>query len=111
MKTLLTALFLTGIIMSCTDDKNEKSIAAVDVRMISSPASDSCAEPYLFTDKNGIVYLSWIEKRGKESSLKYSTLSNEKWSTPVTIASGKNWFVNWADYPVIATDGHANFLA
>jgi len=111
MKILLTVLLFTGMIASCTDNKNEKLVASPDIRMISSPASDSCAEPYMFTDKNGIVYLSWIEKRGKESSLKYSVLSNEKWSTPVTISSGKNWFVNWADYPVIATDGDANFLA
>ena len=84
--------------------------------MLTSPASDFCAEPYLVTDKNGDVYLSWIEKRGKVSILKFSALSNDNpiaigWSDPVTIASGKNWFVNWADYPVIATDGNNNFLA
>jgi hypothetical protein len=33
------------------------------------------------------------------------------WSAPVIIATGRNWFVNWADYPVIATDGDGNFIA
>ena len=112
MKKLLTALLLTGIIISCSNNKNENpAIASGKVTMLTSPASDSCAEPYLFTDKNGNVYLSWIEKREKESTLKFSAFSNDKWSDPVTIASGKNWFVNWADYPVIATDGANNFLA
>ena len=111
MKKLLTALLLTGTIISCSNNKNDTPTAvSSEVKMLTSPASDSCAEPYLFTDKNGNVYLSWIEKRGKESTLKFSALSNDKWSDPVTIASGKNWFVNWADYPVIAIDDN-NFLA
>ena len=69
------------------------------------------AEPYLFTDKNGIVYLSWIEKDSFNSTLKYSSLHNEKWSEPAVIASGNDWFVNWADYPVIATDGSNNLVS
>lgn len=112
MKFFLTALLLTGIIISCSNNTNDNpAIAFRQVRMLTSPASDSCAEPYLFTDKNGNVYMSWIEKRGKESTLKFSTLSNDKWSDPVTIASGNNWFVNWADYPVLASDGNKNLLA
>ena len=112
MKRLLTVFVLLGTIVSCTNNKNEKQTAvSVEVKQITSPASDSCAEPYLFTDKNGTVYLSWIEKRGKESSLRFSVLANEQWSEPVIIASGKNWFVNWADYPVLATDGNKNLVA
>ena len=111
MKRLWPALLATGIIIACSNSENDHPVIAADkVTMLVSPTSDSCAEPYLFTDKNGNVYLSWIEKRGKESTLKFSTLSNDKWSDPITIASGKNWFVNWADYPVMATDGD-NFLA
>lgn len=111
MKKILTALLLTGIIISCSNNKNENpSIASSELKMLTSPCSDSCAEPYLFTDKNGNVYLSWIEKKGKESTLKFSALSNDKWSDAITIASGKNWFVNWADYPVIATNDNS-FLA
>ncbi len=112
MKKLLTAIIALSMIVSCSNNKNEKQVTMpVGVTQVVSPASDSCAEPYLFTDKNGTVYLSWIEKSGKESSLKFSALVNDKWSTPVTVASGKNWFVNWADYPVIISDGNKNLLA
>ena len=114
MKKLLTALSLGGILFSCSDDKNETASRNADsssITMLTSPVGDSCAEPYLFTDKNGIVYLSWIEKIGAQSTLKYSSFLNDKWSEPVTIASGKHWFVNWADYPVIASDGNKNLLA
>jgi hypothetical protein len=112
MKKLLTAFSVVIAVLSCTDNKNQKNaISSVEVKMISSPAADSCAEPYLFTDKNGTVYLSWIEKRGREAALKFSTLVNDQWSGPVVIASGKNWFVNWADYPVLSADGKGNMLA
>ncbi|HLF45972.1 MAG TPA: sialidase family protein [Chitinophagaceae bacterium] len=111
MKKLLTVLALTGFIISCTNNKSEKKTVSEAVKELKSPASDSCAEPYLFTDKNGMVYLSWIEKIGKESKLKFSSLLNEQWTEPVVIASGNNWFVNWADYPVIAGDGNGNLIA
>ena len=114
MKKLLTALLLAGILFSCSDSKNEREKKGADsssITILTSPAGDSSAEPYLFTDKNGVVYLSWIEKIGTQSTLKYSSFLNDKWSDPVTIASGKNWFVNWADYPVITSDGDKNLLA
>lgn len=114
MKKLLTALSLAGILFSCSGDQNEKengNVVSSSITMLTSPVGDSCAEPYLFSDKNGIVYLSWIEKIGKQSTLKFSSFLSDKWSEPVTIASGKNWFVNWADYPVIASDGDKNLIA
>ncbi|HET9433874.1 MAG TPA: hypothetical protein VFO37_08975, partial [Chitinophagaceae bacterium] len=111
MNKLLTALSLAGILFSCSDDKNEKenrNAVSSSITMLTSPVGDSCAEPYLFTDRNGIVYLSWIEEIGKQSTLKFSSYLADKWSEPVTIASGKDWFVNWADYPVITSDGDRN---
>lgn len=111
MKKILTAFSVATVVLSCTDSRNEQKTLAAVVKQIPSPASDSCAEPFLFTDKNGLVYLSWTEKKGKKSTLKFSVLENDKWSAPVIIASGNNWFVNWADYPVIATDGNNNLLA
>ncbi len=114
MKKLLTALSLTGILFSCSDSKNERenrNAVSSSITMLTSPVGDSCAEPYLFTDKNGIVYLSWIGKIGKQSALRFSSFLNDKWSEPITIALGKNWFVNWADYPVITSDGAKNLLA
>jgi hypothetical protein len=112
MKQLLALFILFFTITSCNSNADEKKTnSSTRVKNMNSPASDSCAEPYLFTDKNGTVYLSWVEKKGRGAALKFSFLSNDSWSAPATIASGKNWFVNWADYPVITTDGDKNFLA
>lgn len=113
MRTTLFFIAAITIVTSCSNNTVEDKQAAVssNITMLVSPVGDSCAEPYLFTDQKGVVYLSWIEKTGKQSALKFSSLINDKWTTPITIASGNNWFVNWADYPVISADGNNNFIA
>ncbi|MBA3673971.1 MAG: exo-alpha-sialidase, partial [Chitinophagaceae bacterium] len=58
-----------------------------------------------------MVYLSWIEKTKEKSLFKFSVLNNDTWSVPDTITSGNNWFVNWADYPMLAADGAGNMIA
>lgn len=111
---ILPGLFTAAIFISCSDkeDENPKNVSiSSNIAMLESPAGDSCAEPHLFTDKNGIVYLSWIEKKGRQSTLKFSSLESDKWSTPSIIATGDNWFVNWADYPVLSSDGSDNLMA
>ncbi|MEQ8924497.1 MAG: exo-alpha-sialidase, partial [Fulvivirga sp.] len=64
--------------------------------------------PYLFQDLEQNVYLSWVETietdTSEQSVFKYAKLLEDKsWSTPKLISGGTNWFVNWADYPMIAT--------
>ncbi len=73
--------------------------------------SHSSAEPNLFTDSIGNIYLTWIEKKGQTGTLKYAKLVNNKWTEPVTITSGENWFINWADFPQFITNGKNGFLA
>jgi hypothetical protein len=112
MRKLSAALFITGFLIACGADPADKPADITRTPLaIESPADSTSAGPYLFTDKNGIVYLSWIAKEGQNSTLKYSSLQNEKWSEPAVIATGNDWFVNWADYPVIATDGGNNMIS
>ena len=111
-KLVLTVIFFI-FLFSCRNNEqaNDREIQAKQVKQLDSPADTASAEPYLFTDKNGLVYLSWIERIGKESFLKFSTLHDSSWSAPIVIASGSNWFVNWADYPLLVADGNNNIIA
>jgi hypothetical protein len=112
MRKSASAFVFVGCLASCASEPaDKKTDAARSPLAIESPADSMSAEPYLFTDKNGVAYLSWIERDSVNSRLKYSSLHNEKWSEPVVIASGTDWFVNWADYPVIATDGNNNLVS
>ena len=112
MNKLITILLLVIVLASCSTNKTESTTTGDStVVVLTSPVTDSSAEPYLFTSKNGVVYLSWVQKKGKESTLHFSTLVNEQWSQPVVVSSGNNWFVNWADYPVISSDSSGHMLA
>lgn len=108
MRKIFIVLVLATAFVSCSEQEKETSTVPL---LLKSPAGDSCAEPYLFTDAKGIVHLSWVEKKGKESTLRFATLNNGEWSQPTVIGSGNNWFVNWADYPVLSADESNNMLA
>lgn len=67
---------------------------------LDSPAAADTAQPQLSVSKRGVL-LSWIERRGPDAVLKFSERTAEGWSPAVTAASGRNWFVNWADVPSV----------
>jgi hypothetical protein len=102
---------LTIILFTNCNERNTITISEDSLELLASPADTASAQPYLFTDKNGSVFLSWIQKAEGEHLLKYAVLNNDTWSQPTTISFGNNWFVNWADYPMIASDGNNNLIA
>ncbi len=110
MTKLLYSCLLFVFILACNNTPKGDRFPKV-ITNLESPTDSVSAEPYLFTDKKGTVYFSWIEKTKGTSSLKYSVLAEEKWSKPTIISSGDNWFVNWADYPMLASDGSGNMIA
>ncbi|MEJ7694902.1 hypothetical protein [Daejeonella sp.] len=105
------ALIVSMFFLACNNPEEKISVEKDSLKSLASPADSLSAEPYLFTGKNGSVYLSWIEKVKETSSLKFSLLNKDQWSKPTVIASGNNWFVNWADYPMLASDSEGNMIA
>lgn len=65
---------------------------------VSTPAAANSAQPQLSVSKRGVL-LSWIERTGDLATLKFSERTSSGWTAPRTIASGRDWFVNWADVP------------
>src|SRR5689334_24857161 len=98
---LFVAVGCIAMMISCSSAPSVKLPDTTRTALLlPSPADSNSAEPFLFTDKNDVVYLSWMVKDSQTSTLKFSSWQNEKWTEPVVIASGNDWFVNWADYPV-----------
>ena len=63
---------------------------------------NSNAQPNLVSS-NGSLTLSWISsKEENKASLNYSRYMEGRWIKPQVIASGSDWFVNWADFPAHA---------
>lgn len=75
---------------------------APGIDSLPSPTGPGAAEPNLAVGKKGEVYLSWLEPADSGHALKFATLKDSRWSAPTTIRAGRNFFVNWADFPSIA---------
>lgn len=76
------------------------------VDSIASPAPMWSAEPNFAVSPDGRVYLSWLEQQPDSShALKIVRREGAVWSQPDVITSGRDLFVNWADFPsVVALD-------
>ena len=63
---------------------------------------NSNAQPNLVSS-NGSLTLTWISsKEENKASLNYSRYLEGRWIKPQVIASGSDWFINWADFPAHA---------
>jgi len=107
-----TLLFSAVLVFNVACQYNVKD-SGIEPIITSIPFNSrfNSAEPNLFTDSLGNVYLSWIEKNDSTAALNYAKLENNKWSEPIKIVSGNNWFVNWADFPQFVTNGKDGYLA
>ena len=80
----------------------------VKVEPLPSPAQGESAQPQLTVSNRGAL-LSWIERPSAGSgqakslaTLKFAERTANGWSEPRVVASGSDWFVNWADVPSVA---------
>ncbi|MBE9490100.1 MAG: hypothetical protein IMY67_07405 [Bacteroidetes bacterium] len=104
--TGLQLFFVLVFLCSCKSEPKET------ITFITSPTISTSSEPNLHKASDGTIYLSWIETNNDQSSsLLFSTLENNNWSTPKTIAKGSGWFVNWADFPSITSFGKSSLAA
>jgi hypothetical protein len=80
-------------------------------RPLASPAAAGSGQPQLTTSSRGVL-LSWIEKSSDGVALKFSErLTPGEWSSPRLVASGGDWFVNWADVPSVRRLSNGTLVA
>ena len=106
------AIITLVLAMSCHDEPAPVSVE-LSVTEISTFESPKAARyPYLSVAGNRLL-LSWVEKVGKgQHAIRFTTTQDAvEFTAPKTIIQGKNWFVNWADFPSIAGDGQGNYAA
>lgn len=77
-----------------------------ELTTLETPAGAPAGEPNLASGANGQVYLSWIEQLPDSSfALRFAELGANDFGAARTIASGRDWFVNWADFPMLSSNG------
>lgn len=96
------------VLLSACQPERESTLTLAELNV---PADSLTSAPHLVTDEGGNVLLSWVEKRKDTSRFLFSRLQSTGWSDPTVIARGSSWFINWADYPMISSDGGSNFIA
>ena len=106
MPLAVGALIAGSIVTTAFFSQRSEGIATVAaIDSLASPAGPGSAEPNLAVGANGKVYMTWLERADSGYSLRMATLVGKEWSTPVTIRSGRDFFVNWADFPSVEVIG------
>lgn len=111
MKYFTFVLFLVFVFSCTTNTKEETKELSIEEIYTFAEAEVKFGEPYLFTSPKGEVYLSWIERKEGVNYFKYAQLLDGQWSAPILIATGSDWFVNWADYPQVAAFEDGSLMA
>ncbi len=95
-------LFLLLLITACSVKESEQQSIEMDEDIIT--VGNGSELPYLFKDNSGGIYISWVEETDEKVEFNYATFNEDgSWSEPILITKGNDWFINWADYPMIAT--------
>ena len=70
------------------------------------PEINSASLPNLFKDPEGNVHVSYVTTNDDVSSLWLAPWEQGAWGESELVASGNNWFVNWADFPSVVREGN-----
>ena len=98
---------LIGLLTSCTEPVKKDTQA---VNFIDSPAGEYSSLPNLISNGDK-TFMSWVITSGDTlTSLYYAELKDGEWKTPQKILQGTEWFVNWADFPMIV-ENKGNLLS
>jgi len=110
LATRLVVLVATSVAAASGCDPASRDPAErplfTSVDSMASPAPEGSAEPNLAVAPSGAAYLSWLE-RGADSvhTLRVARRADDAWAPAAAVASGRNFFANWADFPsVVAVD-------
>ncbi len=97
---ILFCFFLTNCKQKSKNLEPEVLVSLVEE--VLSPAGASSSLPHLVSNTDGTL-VSWVETKGDSlATLFFSELENGTWQEPQAVVEGGDWFVNWADYPMIA---------
>lgn len=112
-RTLTSVPFAILLALLGACEQNAGTAAPVaTAEALASPAGPGSSASNLATGPDGTVYLSWIEPADSGTdALRFATLEGGEWSAPRTIAAGKGWVVNWADFPAMIALGEGRLAA
>ncbi len=103
----LNILLVLLLVAGCQPDASPPTPVG---ERLETPAAPGSGQPRLYTTDDGTVWMSWLAPVDDSThALRYATRPDTSWSAPTTVATGTDWFVNWADLPSVRPlpDGRA----
>lgn len=97
-------LLLVGFVNAAQDELN------ITLEILPTPAQANSQLSRIVSDESGQIYLSWVSEDEDVARFKYSRLIGKTWNEPIVISEGANWFVNWADFPMLSVN-HGNMAS
>ena len=83
-----------------------------EVTVGAAPAGPGSQYPHLAGGGPVPIVLSWLQAQpGDGFALQHATWLDGAWSSPATVATGKDWFINWADFPSVVPVTATTWLA
>lgn len=103
VRVLQSAILAIVLLVQCLGCSSRTEPGTVPLaESVDAPVSANSGQPRLAAGGGDTVWLSWVEPTaGDTSALRYATLDDTGWSASRTVATGANWFVNWADLPSV----------
>ncbi len=109
-KRLATLLPLAAFMFLYSCGETELSEPFAEITDIESPVSEDARYPYLHSHGDSVL-VSWQSATGNDiSELYIAALHGAEWSQPELVTRGEDWFVNWADFPVIGNTRNGDIL-
>ena len=101
MITRLTASVVLLTLTACGRSEPPDGSWLEEPVALDTPAPAGSRYPHLATLESGAL-ISWLEPGAKgDFLLRAATLREGSWSAPRTVATGADWFINWADFPSV----------
>ncbi|MEM6302601.1 MAG: hypothetical protein AAF749_12730 [Pseudomonadota bacterium] len=100
-------LSATLVLPGCGQRSQSDLASSALVEVLASPAASGSELSRVTSDNEGRVYLSWVDARGGRAELLFAQLRGDTWQEPESVASGTDWFLNWADFPALAVQESA----
>ena len=106
----LAAALLVAAGGACRRQSDAPAAWTLDIQPLAAPAAGTSLAPQLTTSARGTI-LSWIEQGDATTALKFSERTGDGWTPAMTVASGGNWFVSYADVPSVVRKADGTLVA
>jgi hypothetical protein len=105
--SLACAFAALSLLAACDGPESDSAEgSAFVIESVPSPAGTGSTEPSLAATPDGGVLLSWVEPAGDSAhALRFSQWRDSAWSEPRTIVRRHDIWLNWADFPIMASLG------